>query len=284
MKLPSHETPCLPPAPRSIQKGVPLKQVINDQTVAFLARNISLADQSFDPERFVAATKLTDAMSLMERGRHLGDALFEALDRPFSACAEVLLASLTPLHDSTEEFGLAGMFYLPHSALIGSYGVDPIFNDGADPFDDAMRLQHAMTQRFTAEFCIREFLIAHPERTLEQLMLWTGDPSAHVRRLCSEGSRPRLPWGKRLKAIDTDPTPILPLLDILKDDPERYVVRSVANSLGDIGKQHLSLVLEVCERWLEGASAERRWLIRHALRHPAKKGDAAAISLRQRAK
>ena len=81
-----------------------------------------------------------------------------------------------------------------------------------------------------------------------------------------------------------DPTQILPILNALKDDPERYVTRSVANSLGDVAKQHLSLVLSICAEWLEHSSAERRWVIRHALRHPAKKGDAAAIRLRERAK
>jgi 3-methyladenine DNA glycosylase AlkC len=147
-----------------------------------------------------------------------------------------------------------------------------------------MSAQYEITRRFSAEFCIRPYLVKWPGRTLERLMEWTRDPDPHVRRLCSEGTRPRLPWAMRLKAFMADPTPVLPILEALKDDPELYVRRSVANHLADIAKDHPALALERCARWLEGASAERRWVIRHALRHPAKKGVKEALELRARAR
>jgi 3-methyladenine DNA glycosylase AlkC len=147
-----------------------------------------------------------------------------------------------------------------------------------------MTAQHELTRRFSAEFSIRPFLIHAPERTLARLMEWTSDRDPHVRRLCSEGSRPRLPWAVRLPDFVKNPRPVLPILEALKDDPELYVRRSVANHLGDIAKDHPVLAFDLCERWLRGASENRKWLIRHALRHPAKKGDQRALKIRATAK
>ena len=147
-----------------------------------------------------------------------------------------------------------------------------------------MQAQHALTRRFSAEFSIRPFLVRDQTRTLARLLEWTTDPDPHVRRLCSEGSRPRLPWGMRLTAFVQDPGPVLPILERLKDDPSLYVRRSVANHLGDIAKDHPERVFALCEAWLDGASNERKWLIRHALRHPAGKGHPTALALRVAAK
>lgn len=141
-----------------------------------------------------------------------------------------------------------------------------------------MRAQHALTQRFTAEFSIRAFLEKHPERTLARLRQWAADPSPHVRRLVSEGTRPRLPWAPRLRAFQRDPAPVIELLQLLKDDPELYVRRSVANNLNDIGKDHPALLVDVARRWLRDASPERRWIVNHALRSAVKRADAGALA------
>ena len=146
-----------------------------------------------------------------------------------------------------------------------------------------MQAQYQLTKRFSAEFSMRPFLIEQQQRTIEQLNLWASDSDPHVRRLCSEGSRPRLPWAKRIPALIKDPTPVIPLLESLRDDSSLYVRRSVANHLGDIAKDHLDLVFEICERWLDESSNNTRWMIRHALRYPAKKGNRQALELRTRA-
>jgi 3-methyladenine DNA glycosylase AlkC len=106
---------------------------------------------------------------------------------------------------------------------------------------------------------------------------WTQDPSPHVRRLVSEGTRPRLPWAPRLRTFQKDPRPVIELLELLKDDPEPYVRRSVANNLNDIGKDHPQLLTEVAKRWLRDAGAERRWIVGHALRSAVKRADAGAL-------
>ncbi|HUO47170.1 MAG TPA: DNA alkylation repair protein [Acidimicrobiia bacterium] len=117
------------------------------------------------------------------------------------------------------------------------------------------------------------------QRTLARLREWARDPSPHVRRLVSEGTRPRLPWAPRLRGFIDDPTPVLDLLELLKDDPATLVRRSVANNLNDIGKDHPDLLADVGRRWMVGASPERKALIRHALRSAVKRGEAGALEV-----
>jgi 3-methyladenine DNA glycosylase AlkC len=278
--------PRIPEAPRAIQKGVPLKQLLGPEAITCLAANIRLVHSAFDSAAFcTTARNGLDTLELMQRAQHIAAALRQHLPDPYRQAVQVLLASLTPPQQQAEQFGLAEFFYLPHGFFIADYGLEAQHDAGADPFDLSMQALHALTMRFTAEFAIRPFLIRQQERTLAQLMAWTSDANPHVRRLCSEGTRPRLPWGKRIPAFIADPSPALPILERLKDDDCLYVRRSVANHLGDIAKDHPEVALALCERWLaQPASKELKWVVRHALRHPAKKGDATALKLRAAAK
>ncbi len=253
--------------------------------MACLAENIAGVSPSFDADGFRrdALTGL-GPLGILDRGLKLARDLRRHLPPRYAEAVRVLLDSLTPPLSQTDDLGLAVFFYLPHVCFVAEYGLDPAHNGGADPFEISMTAQHELTRRFSAEFSIRPFLIHAPERTLARLMEWTSDRDPHVRRLCSEGSRPRLPWAVRLPDFVKNPRPVLPILEALKDDPELYVRRSVANHLGDIAKDHPVLAFDLCERWLRGASENRKWLIRHALRHPAKKGDQRALKIRATAK
>lgn len=274
----------LPTAPRSIEKGSTLKDLLDREAIDCLAHNLALAHAPFDEAGFRREARRGLApLGIMERGKHLARVLRGHLPRRYDAAVEILLRSLGPMLTRTDELGLAVFFYLPHVCFVAEYGLDPAHNAGVDPFETSMRAQHELTRRFSAEFSMRPFLIQWPDRTLARLLEWTRDPDPHVRRLCSEGSRPRLPWAARIPAFIKDPRPVLPILNRLKDDPDLYVRRSVANHVGDIAKDHPGLAFEICEGWLEGASSERKWLIRHALRHPAKKGVKLALQLRRRA-
>lgn len=275
----------IPDAPRSIQKGVPLKDLLGPEAVDCLAHNIQVVFPEFDAEAFRdAALDRLEPLGILERGYKLARALRAYLPQNFTAATEVLLRSLTPPLGETDDLGLAVFFYLPHVCYVAEFGLDAAHNDLQDPFDAAMHAQYELTKRFSAEFSIRPFLIREQERTLERLLDWTSDANPHVRRLCSEGTRPRLPWAARIPAFVENPAPVLPILERLKDDPDLYVRRSVANHVGDIAKDHPDLAYALCEGWLSDATDERRWLIHHALRHPAKKGDATALKLRAAAK
>lgn len=275
----------MPDAPRSIEKGSSLAALLDRKAIDCLVHNLALVHPKFDGASFRrAALAGLQPLTILQRGQHLATALREHLPARYEDAVAILLRSLTPPLTKTADFGLAVFFYLPHVSFVATYGLDAEHNGGDDPFDVSMHAQRELTRRFSAEFSMRPFVVRWQDRTLERLLEWTRDPDPHVRRLCSEGTRPRLPWAMRIPALIKDPRPVLPILEALKDDVDLYVRRSVANHLGDIAKDHPELVFDLCERWLDGASAQRRWMVRHALRHPAKKGVAAALRLRKLAK
>lgn len=272
----------IPHAARSIEKGSSLKLLLDRPAIDCLAHNLSLVYPGFDKTRFCQSAIIgLEPLGIMERGHHLAGVLRAHLPAVYREAIGCILRSLTPPHAPDDNPGLAVFFYLPHVLFVSRFGLDPGGNAGEDPFEISMVAQYELTRRFSAEFSMRAFLNYWPARTLERLLEWTVDPDPHVRRLCSEGSRPRLPWAARIPAFIRDPSPVLPILEALKDDPDLYVRRSVANHLGDIAKDHLDVTLKICRRWLKDASPERRWLIRHALRHPAKKNHTSALELRK---
>lgn len=215
------------------------------------------------------------ALDLMARGRHMALALRRHLPSDVEMAMDLLVASAR--HVDKGEGSLASFLFLPHTCFVAEFGLAH--------FEAAMRAQHALTQVFTAEFSIRPFLEQHPQATLERLAEWVSDPSPHVRRLVSEGTRPRLPWGRRLRAFQLDPRPVLALLERLKDDSELYVRRSVANNLSDIGKDHPEVLVAIARRWLlessehPGRFPHRRWVAEHALRSLTKAGHLGALSV-----
>ena len=285
MNLPTFTQATVPNAPRSIAKGSSLADLLNENAMLFLARNIELVYPDFNSVGFVKACQTApDDLALMARAQFIAAKLHEFLPNHYETAIDILTRTLIEPDEKSEEFGLAGFFYLPHSFYIADYGLDAKFNDGVDPFTISMQAQYELTQRFSAEFCIRPYLIQQQARTLEVLTDWQFDANRHIRRLVSEGTRPKLPWGKRLPAIIKDPSPIIPLLSQLKDDSSLYVRRSVANSLGDIAKDHPETVFDLLTSWVEGANSELKWLIRHAVRYYAKKKDPRALLLREQAK
>lgn len=233
---------------------------------------ISRTFHAFDQDAFVSdALDGYEALDLMARGWKIAHALHRHLPGDYEAAVAILIDSIGPKLDETGDFGMAPFLYLPHVCFVAAYGLDH--------FEASMRAQYELTQRFSAEFSIRAFLERHPEATMARLEAWAKDPSPHVRRLVSEGTRPRLPWAPRLREFQKDPRPVLALLELLKDDPELYVRRSVANNLNDIGKDHPSLLVETARRWLIDATDERRWLVRHALRSAVKRAEPGALAV-----
>ncbi len=149
---------------------------------------------------------------------------------------------------------------------------------GVDDFDASVPALAALTRYSSSEYAVRPFIVRYGERMLAVMRDWAVDENEHVRRLASEGCRPRLPWGIGLAALKTDPTPILPILDVLRADPSEYVRRSVANNLNDIAKDHPDVVLDIARRWL-GTSTETDKLVKHACRTLLKRGDQRVLTL-----
>jgi 3-methyladenine DNA glycosylase AlkC len=255
----------------------PFKNFLNAEIVGWLRRHFTRAWPGFGGARFqTLALDGLESMELKARAQHLCAALEATLPADFATAADLIEASLLPVRRDeelgelrTSEAGLAGWALWPVTEFVARCGL-------ASP-ERALVCLHALTQRFTAEWAIRPFIVAHPELSFATLQRWLDDPSPHVRRLVSEGSRPRLPWGLQLKGLIADPSPTLPLLAALQDDESEYVRRSVANHLNDIAKDHPAIVADWVERHLPDASAERRALLKHASRTLIKQGDARIL-------
>lgn len=261
----------------------PFKNLINAGTVSATGQHLQRAWSGFDRPRFEAlANHGLDALELKARMLQLAEAMRATLPADFNAACGVLEASLAPplpldargepegLTSTEASTGLAGWVIWSMGEFVARHGLHDV--------PRSLTCLHALTQRSTAEFAIRPFIQQQPEAVWPVLARWANDPSAHVRRLVSEGSRPRLPWGLRLQALVADPAPTLPLLRALQDDPSSYVRRSVANHLNDIAKDHPDLVAGWVKNHLIQASPERSMLLRHASRSLIKQGHAPTLA------
>ncbi|WP_448566302.1 DNA alkylation repair protein [Thalassotalea ganghwensis] len=285
MNIPDYQSPMIPNAPQHIVKGMPLKELLNQKAIGYLARNIELAWPEFDVECFYyQASKGLEQLSLMARANHIAKYLAKSLPDDYECASRYLIESFPAQRGENDAIGCAAFFFLPYSAFWANEGTSKNLGFGESYFDTSMEALKALTKQFTSEFAIRPFIKFQQDRTLAVLHSWLTDPNHHVRRLCSEGLRPKLPWGIRLQSFIKDPAPLLPILAALKTDESLYVRRSVANHLGDIAKDHPELVFDLCHQWLTDANKETKWLIRHAVRYYAKAKHPRAIRLRALAK
>jgi len=255
-----------------MSESTAFKNYFNADMVRQLAGPIHEVYTAFKLEAFSKqATKGLNALELKDRSRKIAAALKDHLPGDYARAIDILIESLgPPLGEQAENLN-DGFFYWPYADFVELYGL-------GHP-EESMRANYEITRRFTAEFSIRPFIQEHPDYVMGLLEKWIHDADPHVRRLVSEGTRPRLPWGKQLKGFIDQPETCLPLLEQLKDDPSLYVRRSVANHLNDIGKDHPALVVKICRRWSKEKSPEVDWVIKHALRNHLKQGDPEALRL-----
>ncbi len=245
--------------------GSPLKERVDRQAARRLADAIAAVDTSFDAAAFVAeASASLHSLELKARVEQLAATLERHLAGPFGRAAQVLCAAAS-------------------GAALDMWAAWPcvtyVERCGLDEPETALDALACLTRYASAEFAIRPFLEHHPHRTLTRLTEWADSGDVHLRRLVSEGTRPRLPWARRLVAPQWDPLAVLPLLDRLHDDPELYVRRSVANHLNDLAKDHPTLAVIVARRWLATGGTHGPWVVRHGLRGLIKAGDSDALAL-----
>ncbi|WP_306519346.1 DNA alkylation repair protein [Rheinheimera sp.] len=239
-----------------------LKDQINSTLLSAIAQSCSHYYPAFRAEDFLQQLQPALAeLELKQRIRQTAATLYQSLDLPFAQACEVL----KPV---SSHFGGIPGFIFPE--LVEQFGLQ-------QP-DIALDALGHFTRFSTSEFAIRPFLQLHPQQTLVQMLVWAEDKDHHLRRLASEGCRPRLPWGRALPEFQRDASPILPILEKLKADPSDYVRRSVANNLNDISKDQPELVLALAGRW-QGQSEESNWIIKHALRTLLKKRHPDALAL-----
>lgn len=248
--------------------------LFNANSIGRLADEYAAGLPGFDGQRFQ-----DDALAgfaergLLERLDWMADCLEPQLAPDFPTMADQLEAMMpAPLDPTLRDDDFGHFIHAVPGILAVRHGLE-------DHRDRALDLLHAATRRFSMEFYIRPFLNRWPNETLARLSQWAQDGNYHVRRLVSEGTRPRLPWARAV-TLSTDQT--LPLLEMLHADQTRYVTRSVANHLNDIAKKEPGRVVSRLGDWREAAHQEPKelsWMTRHALRTLIKQGDAAALDL-----
>ena len=240
-----------------------LKDILGPQALIIIADAGAGASRLFDRAAFLAAASdgLGD-LSIMERVRHIADALHAALPGDYDAALDVLRAMAPRLTHGFQAVAL--------TEYVARYGLDH-FAASMDALAD-------LTRFGTAEFAIRPFLAQDAGRTLAVMAGWAASDDEHVRRLASEGCRPRLPWAARVPALKADPTLAAPILEMLKADPSLYVRKSVANHLNDIAKDRPDWLLGRLAGWPID-NGHTVWIVRHALRTLIKQGDPRALAL-----
>ena len=252
-------------SPEEIVESTPgaLKEMFDAARFRQIATHVAAIYPDFAPEKFLAlALPGLEPLTLMQRMRRMSEALHATLPADYRA-AIAILYQLAP----RIEHGFVSIV-LPD--YIGLYGLDD--------FDVSLGALKYFTTFGSSEFAIREFLRRDLPRALAVMQEWSRDENEHVRRLASEGCRPRLPWSFRLDALIADPSPVVPILDNLKADPSLYVRKSVANHLNDITKDHPNWVMDRLASWpLE--NPHTAWIAKRALRTLIKQGHPRALTM-----
>ena len=249
-----------------------LKYWFDKELAQLLAHKIISVKSNFNTSLFInTIDKGVESLELKDRIAFISDELHKNLGVNFVNNIKILLAILGP--ENKEDTGMFKIYYwiMPIATYVEKYGLDD--------FEVSIKAIKEITKRNTGEYAIRPFINKYPEKTLKILLTWTKDKNKHVRRLTSEGVRPRLPWATKLQRFIDAPQPLLPILTMLKDDSSKYVQKSVANCLNDILKDNAELGKLIIIDWSVNSSKQRKWIIKHALRNLIKKDDAWAKSI-----
>ncbi|WP_172196182.1 DNA alkylation repair protein [Saccharibacillus qingshengii] len=243
----------------------PLKLIYTETFLQTFAAQLQSVYPLFESRRFVDEVmgEGWEILELKARIRRISSVLGRFLPLPFAEALDILYRI---------DEACTGFPYLFFPDFVEVYGTSE------DDFELALDALERFTSRSSSEFAIRFFLLREPERTLQRMHLWACSDSEHVRRLASEGCRPRLPWGQALPVFKRNPDPVLELLETLKADPSLYVRKSVANNLNDIAKDHPDRIKETALRWY-GSDPRTDWIVRHGCRGLLRAADPAVLSL-----
>ncbi|WP_445486638.1 DNA alkylation repair protein [Niallia sp. 03133] len=241
----------------------PLKNIYNQTFIERLGKKIKQQCSFFDEQLFCASIYQKDweELALKERMRRITISMHEALPLDY----EDNLACFYNIAPSFK--GLGGIIFPDYVEVYG-----------LNNWEQSIAALEFLTEYSTSEFAVRPFLLKDQERMLEQMQIWTQSENEHVRRLASEGCRPRLPWGMSIPSLKKDPSPVLPVLEALKTDESLYVRKSVANNLNDISKTHPDLVIDLATAW-HGENTYTNWIVKHACRTMLKKGEARVLAI-----
>ena len=244
-----------------------LKLWFDKDLAELLSDKILLVYPDFDKKGF---SKSIDSkvqnLELKDRVEVIADHFSRHLTKEYKENIKILTNILGP--ENEEETGMFINYYwvMPIAKYVEKYGLEDIAT--------SFKMIEEITKRNTGEYAIRPYLEAHEKETLAVMTKWSKDTNKHIRRLSSEGGRPRLPWAKKIDKFVIDPRPLIPILKNLRNDKSKYVQKSVANCLNDILKDNIKIGKQVIEDWTIGElSKQRKWIIKHSLRNLIKNDD-----------
>ncbi|WP_019615972.1 DNA alkylation repair protein [Psychromonas ossibalaenae] len=240
-----------------------LKHVYTTDFIASVSRKIAEIHPEFAQDEFnkTIFDRHWPDKELKARLTFIAQTLYQFLPADFTK-STAILKQAAPFFG-----GYEAMFF---PAFVELYGLD-------DYHTSIDTLEH-LTQYSSSEFAVRPFINKYPEQMMAQMAVWTLSNNEHVRRLASEGCRPRLPWANALAEFKKDPQEVIKILELLKDDSSLYVRRSVANNLNDISKDNPQLVVNIAREWI-GKNKHRDWIVKHACRGLLKQGHPEVLAL-----
>ncbi len=243
--------------------ATPLKNIFDQQFIADLSKNIKKHYPNWKEKLFVKKIfdLSWDKLELKGRTTHITDILKEMLPENYPSAIKILTKVAK---------GRTGYQHSFFPSFVERYGLDD--------FQTSIKALEYFTQFSSSEFAVRPFIIKDTIKMMEQMQKWSKSPNHHVRRLASEGCRPRLPWATRLTQFIDNPSPIWIIIETLKQDKSLYVRKSVANNLNDIAKDHPSEVLDFAKKNY-GENIHTDWIIKHGLRTLLKASNDQALNI-----
>jgi len=243
-----------------------LKNLYNQNYINLLSNELKSSYSEFNEKNFTS--DVFDGMwndkELKERMRHISTTIHSHMPNNYKESINILKNAFLKMNHS---FSLENMIFQDYVEVYG-----------LDEFEVSMNALECFTINSSSEFAIRQFILKFPHATMEQMSIWAMAKNHHVRRLASEGCRPRLPWAIALQEFKKEPSKVLKIIDILKDDENKYVQKSVANSINDISKDNPHAVKELAKIWI-GKSKGRDWILKHGCRTLLKQSDREILNL-----
>lgn len=238
---------------------ISITEAFGEELAILLSDKIVAVHKSFPKKDFCKSVKeAVVGKTYTQRVEILADTLRKYLPEKYSAALAILMQILGP--ENTEETGMFTNFYwlMPVGKFVEKYGLDH--------FSISIKVIEEITKRNTGEYAIRPYARKYPEKTLVVCAKWAKSKSFHLRRLASEGLRPKLPWAPKLDVWNKNPKPVFEILELLKEDEVKFVKKSVANHVRDWVKVNPKEAKKLIAEWSKSKNEHTRWILKHAQR------------------
>lgn len=244
--------------------GTNLAELLNDKIIkAYL---------NFKSKQFIShVEKNCEPLELKDRVALIAESLEKSLPVAYNESIKVLTKIMG--EPNQKETGMFSEFYwlMPVGVFIE--------RNGLNDFETSIKAIYELTQRNTGEYAIRPFIEKYPDQAIKIMTEWSKSENFHIRRLASEGLRPKLPWAKKLDLFIKNYKPVFRILENLKSDRSKFVMKSVANNINDYLKLNPEPAFTLLEKWSKSKNENTRWIIKHALRTELKRGNKKAKEL-----